>query len=68
MNVDEFKKRYNKETYLGNSLYASFDSNKITLRTTRDKIDHYIVLDALTLGEFLGYKERLFRDAAKVRQ
>ena len=35
----------NKETYLGDGLYASFDGFQIILRAPREGGDHFVMLD-----------------------
>ena len=36
----------NKETYLGDGLYASFDGFQIILRAPREGGDHFVMLEA----------------------
>ena len=35
----------NKETYLGDGVYASFDGYQIVLRAPRERGDHFVALD-----------------------
>jgi len=43
------------ETYLGDSLYASFDGWQITLRAPREGGDHWVSLEPAVLNEFERY-------------
>jgi hypothetical protein len=49
-----------RETYLGDGLYASFDGYQIRLRAPRENGDHEVFLeDGLTLQEFLKFIDTL---------
>jgi hypothetical protein len=48
-----------RETYLGDGLYASFDGYQIRLRTSREGGDHEVYLDDPTLRAFLEFVEGL---------
>ncbi len=48
-----------KETYLGDGLYASFDGYQFKLRTPRDDGDHEVYLEDATLAAFLEYVKRV---------
>jgi hypothetical protein len=54
---DEIKRRATmiNETYLGDSLYASFDGWQITLRAPRGIGDHFVALDPHVLEAFECY-------------
>jgi hypothetical protein len=54
----------NKETYLGDGLYASFDGFAITLRAPRMEGDHWVVLEPEVLVAFEVYVKRLKEAAA----
>jgi hypothetical protein len=50
----------NRETYLGDGLYASFDGWQIRLRAPREGGDHVVFLeDGLTLQTFLEFLDTL---------
>jgi hypothetical protein len=49
----------NRETYLGDGLYASFDGYQIRLRTSREGGDHEVYLDATVLRAFLQFLDTL---------
>lgn len=53
----------NKETYLGDGLYASFDGYQIILRAPRPDGDHWIAMEPYVLQAFLDYRRSLFTDA-----
>ena len=42
-----------RETYLGDGLYASFDGYQVRLRAPRDGVDHEVFLESSTLKAFL---------------
>lgn len=44
-----------KETYLGDGIYASFDGYQVKLRTPRENGDHEIFFEAAELGAFLAF-------------
>src|SRR5260370_11469933 len=44
-----------KETYLGDGLYASCDGCQICLRAPRDGIDHFVYLEPAVLVAFERY-------------
>jgi hypothetical protein len=48
-----------RETYLGDGLYASFDGWQIRLRAPRDGGDHEVYLDAAVLKAFLQFLDAL---------
>jgi hypothetical protein len=48
-----------RETYLGDGLYASFDGWQVRLRAPRENGDHQVFLEALTLQEFLRFLDAL---------
>ena len=49
-----------RETYLGDGLYASFDGYQIRLRAPRDGGDHVVFLeDGLTLQAFFEFLDTL---------
>jgi hypothetical protein len=41
-----------REEYLGDGLYVSFDGFAFTLRAPREHGDHYVVLEPLMIEEF----------------
>lgn len=45
----------NKETYLGDGLYASFDGWQFWLRAPRSEGDHEVALEPQTLAAFLAF-------------
>jgi hypothetical protein len=50
----------NRETYLGDGLYASFDGWQVRLRAPREGGDHEVFLeDGLTLQAFLEFLDTL---------
>lgn len=49
-----------KETYLGDGLYASFDGFQIRLRAPREMGDHEVFLETPVLDEFLRFVETTF--------
>lgn len=53
----------NKETYLGDGLYASFDGYQIILRAPRPDGDHWIGMEPYVLQAFVDYRRSLFADA-----
>ncbi len=48
-----------KETYLGDGLYAKYDGFQVWLRAPRGSIDHYVALDPYTLDSFFRFLERV---------
>lgn len=62
----KFKKKWEKETYLGDGLYASFDGYQIMLRATRLSGDHYIALEPDVMKVFVLYDEMLRSDIRKL--
>jgi hypothetical protein len=48
-----------RETHLGDGLYASHDGLQIRLRAPRDGGDHEVYLDQSTLQAFLRFLEQL---------
>ena len=49
-----------RETYLGDGLYASFDGFQVRLRAPQENGDHVVFLeDGLTLTAFLEYLKTL---------
>ena len=49
-----------RETYLGDGLYASYDGFQIKLRAPRAPgIDHAVYLEPMTLQAFMNYVETL---------
>jgi hypothetical protein len=49
-----------RETYLGDGLYASWDGYQVKLRAPRDGGDHVVFLeDGLTLQAFLEFLDTL---------
>lgn len=47
-----------RETYLGDGLYASFDGYQITLRAPRGGGDHWVALDPLTYVSLRVFAQR----------
>ena len=45
----------NREEYLGDGLYVSFDGFALTLRAPREHGDHFVVLEPQMLAEFIAY-------------
>jgi hypothetical protein len=48
-----------RETYLGDGLYASFDGYQVRLRAPRDGVDHEVFLESSTLKAFLQFLDAL---------
>jgi hypothetical protein len=48
-----------RETYLGDGLYAPFDGYQVRLRAPRENGDHEVFLEALPLQAFLEFIEGL---------
>jgi hypothetical protein len=48
-----------RETYIGDGLYASFDGFQIRLRAPRDGGDHEVYLDQSTLQAFMQFLDAL---------
>jgi hypothetical protein len=44
-----------KETYLGDGLYASFDGYQIKLRAPRENGDHEVFLEAPAIKSFVAF-------------
>ena len=53
-----------RESYLGDGVYASFDGYQVCLRAPREHGDHVVYLDGSTLAAFDEYVRRL-RDGGK---
>jgi hypothetical protein len=51
-----------KEVYLGDGLYASFDGWMITLRAPRDGGDHWVALEPKVLAAFERYVAELLKE------
>lgn len=54
----------NKEIYLGDGLYASFDGYQITLRAPRAEGDHFVALEPAVLRAFERYVAELRKQGA----
>lgn len=48
-----------KETYLGDGLYASFDGWQIYLRAPREDGDHFVALDAHTWMSLMVFADNV---------
>ncbi len=48
-----------RETYLGDGLYASFDGYQVQLRAPRENGDHEVFLEQSTLQAFLEFLDAL---------
>ncbi len=48
-----------RETYLGDGLFASFDGYQIRLRAPRENGDHVVYLEPGTLQAFLEFLDAL---------
>jgi len=48
-----------KEVYLGDGLYFSWDGFAFTLRAPREFGDHYVVLEPEVLAAFDNFRERV---------
>ena len=48
-----------RESYLGDGLYCSFDGYQIRLRAPRSEGDHEVFLDQSTLAAFLQFLDAL---------
>jgi hypothetical protein len=48
-----------REQYLGDGLYCSFDGWQVKLRAPRDGGDHEVFLDAATLQAFMQFLDQL---------
>jgi hypothetical protein len=48
-----------RETYLGDGLYCSFDGWQIRLRAPREHGDHEVFLEPSTLAAFLEFVDAL---------
>jgi hypothetical protein len=48
-----------RETYLGDGLYCSFDGFQFCLRAPRDGIDHVVYLEPSTLDAFDAFRASL---------
>jgi hypothetical protein len=48
-----------REEYLGDGVYASFDGRQIRLRAPREDIDHEVFLEPSVLAEFLAWARRV---------
>lgn len=62
----DFLNKYEKETYLGDGLYASFDGYHIILRAPRGYEDHHVALEPLVFDALLEYRERVYADAKQI--
>ena len=52
-----------KEVYLGDGLYASFDGWMIKLRARRcDGIDHEVYLEDSVLKNFMGFAKDIYKE------
>lgn len=49
-----------KETYLGDGLYASTDGVGVKLRAPREDGDHYVVLEPDVLEAFEAWLDKVF--------
>jgi hypothetical protein len=57
-----------RETYLGDGLYASWDGFAFTLRAPRIGGDHFVVLEPLVLDEFESFVKRTEQEIEEQRQ
>jgi hypothetical protein len=48
-----------RETYLGDGLYASFDGFMITLRAPREHGDHWVGLEPNVFAALVEYQKRV---------
>jgi hypothetical protein len=55
----------NKETYLGDGLYASFDGYQITLRAPRLGGDHWVALEPEVFMALLAFVKDVKKPEAK---
>lgn len=53
----------NKETYLSDGLFVSFDGYHIILRAPRSGGDHWVAMEPAVLQAFDSYRQSLFADA-----
>jgi hypothetical protein len=51
----------NKETYLGDGLYISWDGWQIQLRAPREDGDHFVYLEPAVQAEFVKFIESIRR-------
>jgi hypothetical protein len=47
----------NRETYIGDGLFASHDGFALTVRAPREHGDHYVVLEPFVLEAFLEFAQ-----------
>jgi len=66
MTLEDFKKKYIQETYLGDGLYAKFDGYHIVLRAPREEEDHWVALEPNVFENLLEYRKKLYEDAEKL--
>ena len=52
------KVKVNKETYLGDGLYASFDGFQIVLRAPRETGEHFVALEPSIYSAFVEFAAR----------
>ena len=55
-----------KEIYLGDGLYASFDGFQIILRAPRGYEDHYVMLDPSVFDALMEYGDKIYDDIKKL--
>ena len=67
MKREEFISKYEKETYLGDGLYAHFDGYHIILRAPREFEDHHVALEPPVFDALLEYRERVYADAKTIQ-
>jgi hypothetical protein len=50
-----------KETYLGDGLFASFDGWRFTLRAPRADGDHWVALEPSTFAALLAFRNKIIK-------
>lgn len=51
-----------RERYLGDGLYASFDGYQFILRAPRSDGDHWVALEPYVLAAFDKYREHVIKE------
>lgn len=57
-----------KDTYLGDGLYASFDGYHIVLRTLRGDTEHWVALEPFVLEALIRYADQIHKQFARARR
>jgi hypothetical protein len=68
MNIEQFRDKYRKKTYLGDGLYAQFDGYHFLLSCIRENGENMVGLDPPVFDAFLKYRKECYQDAENIEK